>query len=286
MRLQLTVFLLLLPQSAYAAFTHDDRVCWRRDCVFRTDAGTLCFEPQHNGIEPDEECTNGFLKNLTHIHLTSTMDRSILYYDDKARVLGAAMWDIPPTMEGSVFVCMTGQHVDDPERYRTVCREAHGNDDMATTAVHTTECVSDKKPRYINDGCFSLKESVRSDDEHKEWYEQPVIAGLFWVFGAIVTIGSMYLLVGKAAQAAELWLPQRLVACTAVFKRLTRSWRRVVPPLPTQQPASISQQIHTSRLVFLTISLAACAQCKCRYSAAQHPETFALYASAASPYQF
>jgi len=235
------VLLLFLP-LILAAFTHNDRDCWRRDCIVRTDAGTFCFEPRDNGVE-QEECADSFLKNLTRIHLTSSIGRSIIYYDNKARVLGAATWAIPSTMAGSVFVCMTGRRLDDLKRYRTVCREAYKDDDMRVAAVHASECVSDQKPRYINDGCFSVGTAA---DDHKKWYENPIFAGLAWVIGVLVSLGTMYMWGGKAVRAIRARLPRRLVALTAVVGRPCRRWRRPTSLLPTQQPTTILQRLYAS----------------------------------------
>jgi len=242
MLLRFILVLLLFLPSILAAFTHHDRDCWRRDCIVRTDAGTLCFEPHDNGIE-QEECTDRFLKNLTRIHLASTIGRSIVYYDNKARVLGAATWAIPPTMAGSVFVCMTGRRLDNPKRYRTVCRETHNDDDMRVAAVRASECVSDQKPRYINDGCFSVGTVA---DDHKEWYETPIVAGLAWVLGLLITLGTIYMWGGKAVRAIQSRLPRRFIALTAVVERLCRRWRRPTSPLPTQQPTTLLQRAYAS----------------------------------------
>jgi len=266
------VLLLFLP-SIIAAFTHHERDCWSRDCVVRTDAGTLCFEPHHNGIEQDE-CADSFLKNLTRIHLTSTIGRSIVYYDHRARVLGAATWAIPPAMAGSVFVCMTGRRLDNPKRYRTVCRETHHDDDMRVAAVHANECVSDQKPRYVNDGCFSLGTSAGADDDDKEWYENPVVAGFVWVLGLLVTLGTMYLWGGKAVRAIRARLPKRLVALTAVVERLCRRWRRTTSQLPTQHPATLLQQAYTSGSVPLALFTVFCANAYSCCRAALRSETF------------
>ena len=232
--------LLLLPllQLARAAFIHSNNVCWHQNCILRTDAGTLCFEPHDNNIK-HEECADNFLKNLTHIHLTSTIGRSILYYDKEARILGTATWTIPPSMAGSVFVCMTGRYVDDQKRYRTICRTAYGDDDMGVPAAHSRECVSDQIPRFVSDGCFSIGQPGGGDNDHKEWYEHPVVAGLFWVLGALVTLVSVYLWGGNTMQAVQARLPWHVVGQL----RVARGWRRPVPPPPTQQPAIILEQI-------------------------------------------
>ena len=79
MLLQAALLLLHLPQSVLAAFTHSDQICWRRNCILRTEVGTFCFESHvDSGIE-HEECADNFLKNLTRIHLTCTVGQSILY---------------------------------------------------------------------------------------------------------------------------------------------------------------------------------------------------------------
>jgi len=246
MLLQPTVLLLLVIPLVLAAFTRNDRVCWRRNCVIRTDAGTFCFEPHDNSNEQD--CTDNFLKNLTHVHLTSTIGRSILYYDDESRVIGAAMWAISPTMAGSVFVCMTGQHIDDPTRYRTVCRAAHGDDDMEIAASHTSECVSNQQPQHqhFSNDCFSLSKPA-GGDEHKEWYEQPVLAGFFWVLGTLVTLGSIYMWGGSALRIVRYRMSSRVVGGGIVVVQLARSWRRPEPPLFTQQPTIISEQPNTNK---------------------------------------
>jgi len=113
---------------------------------------------------------------------------------------------------------------------------------MGLPAVHSRECVSDQIPRFVNDGCFSLGEPVDGDDDHKEWYEHPVVAGLFW---ALVTLVSIYLWGGNAVQAVQARVPRRFVAYAAAVGqlRVVRGWRRPVPSPPTQQPAIILEQI-------------------------------------------
>jgi len=149
-------------------------------------------------------------------------------------------------MADSVFVCMTGRYVDDPKQYRTVCRTAYGDDDMETPAAHFRECVSDQIPRFVSDGCFSIGQPGGGDDnDHKEWYEHPVVAGLFWALGALVTLVSIYLWGGNAVQAVQARVPRRLVAYAAAVGQLrgARGWHRPVPSPPTQQPAIILEQI-------------------------------------------
>jgi len=236
MLLQLALCLSFLLPSVLAAFTHNDRICWRRDCVIRTDAGTLCFEPEGNSSK--QECTDSFLKNLLQVHLTSTTGRSILYYDDKAGVLGAATWTVPHDVAGSVFVCMTGQLVGDPTQHRTTCRETHGDDDMNITAAHIRECVSDETPHQSgNAGCFSL---AGGEDNDKEWYEQPILAGLFWLLGVLVTLEKVSIWVDSMARAVAALLPELVIVFIDVFELLARPWRRAVVPLPTQHPAAIA----------------------------------------------
>jgi len=273
MLLRFTLVLLLAVPSSLAAFTLHDRDCWGRDCVVHTDAGTLCFEPHDNGIE-QEQCADGFLKNLTRVHLTSSVGRSIIYYDHRARVLGAATWAIPPTMEGSVFVCMTGRRLDNPKRFRTVCRETHDDDDMRVAAVHANECVSDQKPRYVNDGCFNF--GTGADDDDKEWYEEHIVASFAWALGMLITLGTIYMWGGKAARAVWARLPRRIVALTAVVERLCRRWRKPTSPLPTQQPATLLQQAYTSGSVSLTLITFFYADAHGCCSAAIRSETFML----------
>ena len=259
------LFLLLVISYVLGAFKNNDRVCWRRSCIIRTDAGTLCFEPHDNGVK-HEECTDNFLKNLTHVHLTSTIGRSILYYDNKARVLGAATWAISssPVMAGSVFVCMTGQHADDPKQYRTACRTTYGDDDMEVPAAHARECVSDQKPQHVGGGCFRFEKPGGGEDNHKEWYEHPVVAGFFWVLGVLVTLGSMYMWGGKAVRVVRARLPRRLMFDpAALVEQPARGWRQPVFPLLTYQPAIISDQAHVNGSVSPAMILAACVRCSC-----------------------
>jgi len=238
MLLQPTILLLFLFPSVLAAFTYKDRVYWGLNSVVRTDAGTLCFEPQ--GKSSKQNCADSFLKNLLHVHLTSTAGRSIVYYDNKTNVLGAATWPIPHDMARSVFVCMTGQLVDDRTQYCTVCREAHGDDDMAIPAAHTRECVSDEKPQHAGDGCFSLGKAAGSKDDDKEWYEQPVFEGLFSLLGALVTLEKVCLWVDSAARVVVGLLPGLVTVFAAVFELLAHRWRRAIAPLPMRQPAAIA----------------------------------------------
>jgi len=239
MLLQPAVYLSLLLPSVLAAFTPNDRVCWRRNCVVRTDAGTLCFEPQGNTSK--QECTDSFLKNLLQIHLASTTGRSIMYYDEKASLLGAATWTVPHDMAGSVFVCMSGQLVDDPTQHRTVCRESHGDDDMAIPAAHARECVSDEKLPYVGDGCFRLGKQAGGEDDDKEWYEQPVLAGLFWLLGVLVTLEKICLWADSARRLMAGLLPMIIVTFVDVFILLAHRWRHAaVAPLPAHQPAVIA----------------------------------------------
>ena len=204
---------LLLP-PALAAFTHHGSDCWNRDCVVRMDAGTFCFEP-HDGGTVHEECTEGFLKNLTQVHLTNSAGRSIVYYDDKASMLGAATWSLPPTRASPVFVCMTGRRLDNSKRYHTICRQAHGDDDMNVAAVHANECISDQKPQYVSDGCFILDKSEDTKGDRKEWYEQPVVAGLVWALGTLVILQKLYLWGGKVKRVVQACLSRR---CTHLLR--------------------------------------------------------------------
>ena len=174
------------------------------------DAGTLCFEPHDSGFVQDE-CAEDFLKSLTQVHLTNSAGRSIIYYDDKASMLGAATWSISPTRAGSVFVCMTGRRLDNSKRYHTVCRQAHGNNDMNVAAVHANECVSDQKPQYVSDGCFSLDKPEDIKGDRKEWYEQPVVAGFVWALGAVVMLQKLYIWGGRLARVVQICL--RRCAC-------------------------------------------------------------------------
>jgi len=199
------------------------------------DAGTLCFEPHDSGFVQDE-CAEDFLKSLTQVHLTNSAGRSIIYYDDKASMLGAATWSISPTRAGSVFVCMTGRRLDNSKRYHTVCRQAHGDDDMNVAAVHANECISDQKPQYVSDSCFILDKSEDTKGDRKEWYEQPVLAGIFWVLGVLVTLESICLWADSLARAVHSWMQRR-------------NWRRPMPPLPTRQPAT--QHVYTNASVIL-----------------------------------
>jgi len=273
---------LLLLSSVLAAFMNNDRVCWRRNCIVQTDAGTLCFEPHDNGIE--QECADNFLKNLTQVHLTSATGRSILYYDNDARVLGAATWTISPTMAGSVFVCMTGRLMDDPKQYRTICRPAQADDDMGAADAHTGECVSHKQPLYVSDGCFSIGKPSDCDNDHKEWYEQPVVAGFFWVLGVLVTLGSMYMWGGRAVRVAQFWFPRRLVAYpTAAIEQLARDWPQSVPPLPTHQSTTISQQLSAAGSVSLSSHLLQVIVAYFCYSTVLQQQALALYAFPPSP---
>ena len=249
MLLQPTFFSLLLSQIVSAAFTQHQHNCWRRDCVVRTDAGTLCFEPQVPQVPQvnymHSECADIFLSNLLRVHLTSTVGRSIMYYDDEARMLGAATWSVPHDMANSVFVCMTGQlrGVDDATQYRTVCRSTRRDDDMESASAHTRECVSDEKPQHVGDGCFSLISKPAggdSDGDHKGWYEQPVVAGLFWLLGVLVTLEKICLWTDNAARAIVALLPRLIDVFANVFELVTRRWRRAIVPLPTRWPTPIA----------------------------------------------
>jgi len=232
-------FLLFLPfllPLVLSAFTHHDSDCWHRDCVVRMDAGTLCFEPRDSGFV-QEKCPEGFLKDLTQVHLTNSAGRSIIYYDDKARMLGAATWFISSARAGPVFVCMTGRRLDNSKRYHTVCRQARGDDDMSLAAAHTDECVSDQKPQYVSDGCFILDRPEGVDSDRRGWCGQPVLAGIFWTLGIIVTIESICLWVDSLAGTVHSWMRRR-------------DWRRLMPSLPTQQPATQHVYINASVLPF------------------------------------
>jgi len=221
--LKLAFILGALPSLVFAAFTTHDQACWRRNCIVRTDAGTLCFEPQENGIYQGE-CTDGFLKNLTGTHLDSTVGRSIVYYDDKARFLGAATWSIPPSMSDPVFVCMSGRRMDDPKKYRTICRRADGDDDMHSAAVHAVECVVDKKPRLNNDGCFNLG-GKHADNDDKNFWEQPVVGGVFWALGSLLTVAAIGRWGRKAIQRVQDSFPRLVELLVRGFDFVTSHWR-------------------------------------------------------------
>jgi len=238
MLLQPALILLILPQSVFAAFNYNDRACWRRNCVVRRDTGTFCFEPQVSSLQ--QECANTFLSNLLQVHLKSAVGPSIVYYDEEAHMLGAATWSIPHDMTSSAFVCMTGQlQVDGRSQYQTVCREARGDDDMAIPAAHTRECVSDERPQHAGDGCFSLGKPPSSKDDDKEWYEQPALAGPFWLLGALVTLEKICIWAGSAARAVVALLPGFMDLLTAIFGLLILRWHLVIARLLVQQPAAI-----------------------------------------------
>ena len=220
---KLTVLPIVLLPLVLAAFTTQDKACWRRNCVVRTDAGTLCFQPQENGVYQGE-CTDIFLKNLTQVHLDSNVGRSIVYYDDKTRLLGAATWPVPPSMKDPIFVCMSGRRLDYPKKYRTICRHAYGDDDMHFAAVHTTECVVDKKPRFNYDGCFNLGGNHKDDDD-KNFWEQPVVGGIFWALGALVTVAAIGRWGRKAVQKVRESFPRSVNLLVGVFDFSVSRWR-------------------------------------------------------------
>ncbi|KAH7099481.1 hypothetical protein BKA62DRAFT_709708 [Auriculariales sp. MPI-PUGE-AT-0066] len=189
---------LLLTKTTLAAFSGEPKACWQRNCVTRNDAGTVCFEADYNGI-PSSTCANSTLQRLIDSHVYNNIGRSIVYYDEQARVLGAAMWPVPASTISNIFVCMTGERVDVPGIDRTICRLALRDNDMEEGAAHLHECVVDLPSTPHTTWCQQTREPTPAPDPRTQpkrekmfFYEKPVAAGIAWILGGLVTVGTIY----------------------------------------------------------------------------------------------
>ncbi|KAH7099499.1 hypothetical protein BKA62DRAFT_709765 [Auriculariales sp. MPI-PUGE-AT-0066] len=114
-----SIILFVVPRIATAAFSGDPQACWKRNCVVRNDAGTICLEADSNGSAA-LDCASPILQNITKVDHDSSIGRSIVYYDQAGSILGAATWPVPNPLTSPVYVCMTGTRLDDPSIQRTM----------------------------------------------------------------------------------------------------------------------------------------------------------------------
>jgi hypothetical protein len=183
---------LFLLTSTLAAFTHTDY--WLGSYIRQNPTGTWCFYPGSTGLPPTK-CQDEFLSALLQHHLESTVGHSIAYYNDKGIYLGVAILDLKPPLLHLVFVCMSGQLIDSPDEFRTMCRTVIGNDDMPQTKGYERECTVPRAPRIVHDGCYKPpintsgpNSYTKSDKKH--FWEIPWVEGTIWVLAAIVTVAT------------------------------------------------------------------------------------------------
>ncbi|KAH7099480.1 hypothetical protein BKA62DRAFT_709706 [Auriculariales sp. MPI-PUGE-AT-0066] len=219
---------LLFAHTAQSCFSGNDdgKGCWKRNCVTRNSAGTICFRPSYSGLNP--ACASPVLQALTDKHLDGPSNLTIAYYDAEGEFAGDRTWSVPKTSKSSFFVCMVGQLDYDPLTERAICRRAMGDDDMDERAAHEHECVVERPARAYMDGCFistvpnttptpsptstpSSTPNIFPPAPKKEFYERRIVVAIFWILSALVTVATILVAVNKWGKALvlrmrNLWL--------------------------------------------------------------------------------
>jgi hypothetical protein len=165
------------------------------------------------------------MASLLDRHLHSTVGQSIAYYDHQGLYLGGATFRTSHIIS-PVYVCMSGQRIDDPRLYRTICRVSVGDDDMRAEPVYVRQCTVGRAPQVVLDGCYPFLKKF--DEREPPFYEKHPVAAAFFVLAAVGTLMTIL-----ASCVKPLWSPVDLDPLFQRVFRWLRSFRR--PPRREQE---------------------------------------------------